>query len=622
MHKLLTLLVLVATISAADEFVAAPAHHRKPGVPEGQVIAMPQWNSKVFPGTTRDWWIYVPAQYNDNKPANVMVFQDGHDYVRLNGNWRLPIVFDNLIHSGAMPVTIAILINPGHNGSYQPKSPWRVSNRSFEYDTLSDQYARFLLAEILPEVGKRYKLTEDPEGRAICGASSGGICSFTAAWERPDAFRKVLTTIGSFTNIRGGHSYPNLIRKTERKPLRIFLQDGVNDLDNRHGNWPLGNRRMESALKYMKYDFKSAWGEGEHNSKHAGSIFPAALKWLWRDHEKNRDRRAQLLWQDVKKAQTTFEGLHPPDGASPEQMKDFFERYLTAGENLVNLAQRYARWFPDHDGDEALEIEEEFLELTMYCNSSHRQRLWDLDQARIKASPRNEANIMSEWVFRDSVKGLGEIDLEKLRSNLQSFVRKYPSDSSAVEIRLDVGGLFEAKERLQLLTEAEAVLPKIPKSLAEMYRGRIAQQRKELKWVDQVVPLEFASLDGRRVDRKALAGKVVLIDFWSTGCPPCIAGLPDLREAYERYHRRGFEIIGISKDDNEKHLRRFLKTAKLPWPQYFNADLKSAEHLANKFGIVGIPVLWLLDRQGQLRYVNGREDTNQKLEVLLAESAD
>ncbi len=247
---------------------------------------MPTWKSKVFAGTERDWWIYVPAQYRTDKPAAVMVFQDGHDYARTNGNWRVPIVFDNLIHKGEMPVTIGVFINPGHNGKYKPQSPWRVSNRSFEYDTLSDQYARFLLEEILPEVGKSYNLTDDPNLSAICGASSGGICSFTVAWERPDAFRKVLSTIGSFTNIRGGHAYPNFIRKTARKPIRVWLQDGRNDLDNLHGNWPIANERMAAALKYQGYDHRFVQTDGGHNSNEAGPLLPEALRWLWRDWQK------------------------------------------------------------------------------------------------------------------------------------------------------------------------------------------------------------------------------------------------------------------------------------------------------------------------------------------------
>ena len=273
---------------AADgDFHPTPYHEVQPGVPTGTLTKHTNWHSQIFTNTVRDWWVYVPAQYQADHPACVMVFQDGHDYVGAKGSWRVPIVFDNLIAKGEMPVTIAILINPGHNPERPtPPSPWGVSNRSVEYDSLGDRYARMLIDEILPEVGKSYNLTKNPEGRAICGASSGGICSFTVAWERPDQFRKVLSTIGSFVDLRGGHAYPYLIRKTERKPIRVFLQDSSGDLDNPFGNWPLANQMMASSLKYMKYDVRFDYVEGYgHNSKRGGSIFPEALKWLWRDYK-------------------------------------------------------------------------------------------------------------------------------------------------------------------------------------------------------------------------------------------------------------------------------------------------------------------------------------------------
>lgn len=289
MHSLRVLTLaaaLAVSATAAERPKLTPDHEVQPGVPQGKVISMPKWQSKIFAGTERDWWIYVPAQYQATKPAGVMVFQDGHDYVNLKGNWRVPTVFDNLIHRGEMPVTIAIFLNPGHNGKSKIESAWRSSNRSFEYDSLGDQYARFLLEEILPEVKRQYSLTDDPEGRAICGASSGGICSFTVAWERPDQFRKVLSTIGSFVDLRGGHVYPYAIRKTERKPIRVYLQDGKNDLDNPFGNWPLANQMMAASLKYMKYDHRFDFTEGAHNSNDAGPLLPEALKWLWRDYPK------------------------------------------------------------------------------------------------------------------------------------------------------------------------------------------------------------------------------------------------------------------------------------------------------------------------------------------------
>ncbi len=280
--------VLTSTAWAGDEiYKLGPDSMRQEGVPRGEVTEY-VWRSQIFPGTIRRYWVYVPKQYDGSKPAAVMVFQDGHAYVDEQGQFRAPIVLDNLIHRGEMPVTIAIFIDPGHKKETLPEKPgWRPQpeNRSFEYDTLSDQYARFLLEEILPEVGKHYRLTDDPDQRAICGISSGGICAWTVAWERPDAFRKVLSHVGSFTNIRGGHVYPALIRKTPRKPIRVFLQGGSGDLDNEHGNWPLANQQMAAALKFAGYDYKFVFGEGGHNGIHGGAILPDSLRWLWRNEE-------------------------------------------------------------------------------------------------------------------------------------------------------------------------------------------------------------------------------------------------------------------------------------------------------------------------------------------------
>lgn len=287
----LAILALVALTHQAiaadpdDAYKLGPDSQRHEGVPKGTVTKH-VWNSKIFEGTVRDYCLYVPAQYDGKEPARVMVFQDGHAYVEEMGQFRVPVVLDNLIHKEELPVIIGLFINPGHKGDAPPKDPWGASNRSFEYDTLSDQYARFLLEEMLPDVQKSYKLTGDPEGRAICGISSGGICAFTVAWERPDAFRKVLSHVGSFTNIRGGHVYPALIRSTPNKPLRVFLQDGSRDLDNGAGNWWLANLQMESSLKFKKYDYQFAGGEGGHNGKHGGAILPDSLRWLWRAEDK------------------------------------------------------------------------------------------------------------------------------------------------------------------------------------------------------------------------------------------------------------------------------------------------------------------------------------------------
>jgi hypothetical protein len=310
LHPLFSILALsVASLvptRAADDYKLGADSLPQPGVPKGKVTQH-TWQSKIFSGTTRDYWVYVPAQYDGSTPAAVMVFQDGAGCVNLNGSIRVPNVFDNLIHKKEMPVTIGIFINPGEFRGERDSKGQPRRNRSFEYDTLSDQYARFLLDEILPEVGKNYKLTDDPERRAIQGQSSGGIAAFTVAWERPDAFRKIVSFIGSFTAIAyrpaqdgkpmqpGGDFYPTLIRKNPIKPLKVFIQDGANDLNNSHGSWFLANQQMVAALQWAnrnadeknasgpRYQFAYAWGDGAHSGKHGGAIFPEIMRWLWKD---------------------------------------------------------------------------------------------------------------------------------------------------------------------------------------------------------------------------------------------------------------------------------------------------------------------------------------------------
>jgi enterochelin esterase-like enzyme len=277
--------------SPDDQYVLGPESQEQPGVPKGKVLDFEMKDSKTYPGFERKWWIYIPAQYDGTQPASLMVFQDGGGYVTRDGSWRVPVVFDNLIHKKEMPVTVGVFINPG-DVPMKPGEPVRKRpdgrrasprNRSVEYDTLSPAYATFLVDEILPEVRKHAKISDDPDRRAICGSSSGGICAFTVAWERPDQFRKVYSTIGSFTNIRGGGAYPEIVRAAEKKPIRIFQQDGANDIVNQFGSWPEANKAMAAVLKEKGYDHQFVFGEGAHNPKHGASILPDALRWLWRD---------------------------------------------------------------------------------------------------------------------------------------------------------------------------------------------------------------------------------------------------------------------------------------------------------------------------------------------------
>lgn len=272
------------------QYELGPDSLPQPGVPTGRLIeatyVCPE-SSPFYPGTERTYWVYIPAQYDGTTPAGLMVFNDGGGYARPDGHSRVPTVFDNLIHRGEMPIMVGVFLDPGRVPPARPNAVAR-RNRSYEYDTVSDVYARFLIEEFLPMVEQAHnvKLTDNPDLRGVGGLSTGGIAAFTAAWERPDSFRKVITYIGTFVDIRHGDTYPGLVRKTNRNAhpgLRVYLQDGTNDLDNNHGNWPLANRAMAAALAYAGFDHHLEIGDGSHNANHGSSIFPDAMRWLWRD---------------------------------------------------------------------------------------------------------------------------------------------------------------------------------------------------------------------------------------------------------------------------------------------------------------------------------------------------
>jgi enterochelin esterase family protein len=266
--------------SAPVRYAHGPDSHRQPGVPVGTILDHEWSASRVFLGTGRRYWVYVPAQYIGSEPASLMVFQDGHLYLDPDGEMRVPVVFDNLIHQGEMPVTIGVFVDPG-----EPE------NRTLEYDTFSDAYATFLLTEILPSVQDRYRIADDADQWAIGGGSSGGSCALTVAWTRPDRFRRVLSFLGSFAQIRGGNRYPELIQDTPNKPLRVFLQAATRDLnwDAADLNWFSANLRVAAALAERGYDFRLVLGDGGHSPNHGGAVLPDALRWLWRrDEEASR----------------------------------------------------------------------------------------------------------------------------------------------------------------------------------------------------------------------------------------------------------------------------------------------------------------------------------------------
>jgi sugar lactone lactonase YvrE/enterochelin esterase-like enzyme len=291
MRKLfLFLSVLLDTALFAQEkvqnYVIDSASVEHPNVPKGEVIKFVFEHSKIFPGTRRDCWVYVPAQYRQDQLACVYVNQDGIQ-------WKAPVVFDNLIYRKEMPITIGIFISPGQLAAANEQAANDRFNRSFEYDGLGDNYVRFLLEELLPEVeklkasdGRSIHLSKNGNDRAIGGSSSGAVCAFTAAWEKPNEFSRVFSAIGTYVGLRGADRYPTLVRKYEPKPIRIFLQDGSNDLNIYGGDWWKANETMERALTFAGYEINHVWGEDGHNGNHGSSIFPDAMRWLWKDWPK------------------------------------------------------------------------------------------------------------------------------------------------------------------------------------------------------------------------------------------------------------------------------------------------------------------------------------------------
>lgn len=296
------------------DYTHGPDSLPQEGVPRGRLEGPYEWSSKIIAGTVRRYWVWVPAQYTGEKPACLLVFQDGQRATNPapNASLRVPQVMENLIHRKEMPVTIGLFVTPGNLSDHYPDAlgTSNPDNRANEYDALSDTYARLLIDELIPEISKRYKITDNPEGRCIGGASSGAIAAWTVAWERPDQFRKVISIIGSYTSIGyrpargnqpmvpGGDLYPTLIRRNPPKPIRVFLQDGSNDENSQWGNWFLANQQMLSALEFAnanadrqktggpRYDINHLWGDGPHSDLHGGTVLPDILRWIWRDWPK------------------------------------------------------------------------------------------------------------------------------------------------------------------------------------------------------------------------------------------------------------------------------------------------------------------------------------------------
>ncbi|MEO8165996.1 MAG: alpha/beta hydrolase-fold protein, partial [Betaproteobacteria bacterium] len=273
------------------------------GVPKGEIrgpYTLPS-TSGAYPGTQHTYWVYVPTQYDKSVPAALMIYQDGQAFMNPEGDIRAQNVMDNLIYRREIPVMIGVFINPGRRSDQPEPTPqnWgdRDTNRPAEYNSLDDKYARVVVDELMPVLYKEFNISKDPERHGIGGASSGAIAAFTVAWQRPNEFRKVLSIVGSFVNLRGGHAYADIVQKSEKKPIRIFLQDGRNDNRGvgRGGNydetrdWFLQNVRLMKALTDKGYEVNYAWGMNRHGQAMGGAILPEMMRWLWRDHPVSAD---------------------------------------------------------------------------------------------------------------------------------------------------------------------------------------------------------------------------------------------------------------------------------------------------------------------------------------------
>jgi enterochelin esterase-like enzyme len=277
-------------------YVLGPDSQAHAGVPKGRMVGPLVIPSTVFPGTQHTYFVYVPAQYDPAQPTPVMVFNDGQAMMAIPGDVQAPNVLDNLIYRREIPVMIGVFVNPGRRPDQPEPTPsdWgdHTTNRADEYNPANDRYARVVVEELMPAVRKEYNITPDPNLHAIMGSSSGGCAAFGVAWFRPDDFRKVITFVGSFTDIRGEYVYPELVAAAERKPIRVFQQDGRNDnrnLTNPNRDWFYQNVRLAEALAKKGYDANYTWGIGNHGQKQGGAIFPSMIRWLWRDQPVTTD---------------------------------------------------------------------------------------------------------------------------------------------------------------------------------------------------------------------------------------------------------------------------------------------------------------------------------------------
>ena len=308
--KSVAVLSLLAILTGSNAFAAGedafyklgPDSLPQEGVPHGKLLGPMHLPSQVFSNYTHTYWIYVPAQYDPRQPAGLLVFQDGSAMIATNGDVRVPTVLDNLIWRREMPVVITVFISPAITAGQPEPSPssWgdRDSLRPQEYNEVTNHYARVICDEFMPMITNQYNISPDPDLHCIAGSSSGAIAAFGVAWFRPDQFHKVISSVGSFVNLRGGHVYPELVLAGERKPIRMYFCDGVNDLRGIRGtnsayditrDWHIQNIRLMEAMTKKGYDVNYTWGIGLHGQKQFGAQLPEIMRWIWRDYPRSAD---------------------------------------------------------------------------------------------------------------------------------------------------------------------------------------------------------------------------------------------------------------------------------------------------------------------------------------------
>ncbi len=287
-----------------------PDSYPQPGVARGKLSEKKTHTSKVYPGMSANYWVYVNAGADLERGAPLMVWQDGEtivgdlDLLRL----RLQIVSDNLVAKKLIPPMVHVLIAPGSGGEAMG-----TRMRSIQYDTVSDRYGRYLREEILPEVERTYKVRRDAYSRAIAGASSGAICAFNVAWYFPGDYSRVLSHIGSYSalqwapdkGLEGGYIVSHRVRREARKNLRVWLSDGADDIENFAGSWPLNNIQLANSLKMKGYDFHFRFGESAHAIAQGAMDLPESLAWLWRDYDPAKTEQTYTM-EESERAKPLF----------------------------------------------------------------------------------------------------------------------------------------------------------------------------------------------------------------------------------------------------------------------------------------------------------------------------